>query len=74
MDRQEAIVRLPEVYVTALRLRDRGIPDDRIAELLDIHSDAVNSFFDLAESKLAALMAEPPPQRYEVQKPNPPVR
>jgi DNA-directed RNA polymerase specialized sigma24 family protein len=58
VDLDRAIELLPPIYAAALRLRWRGVPDDEVAEELGVHQDAVHSFFALAESKLAALMAD----------------
>ncbi|BBX34594.1 hypothetical protein MMAGJ_38760 [Mycolicibacterium mageritense] len=52
--RAEALQRLPLPYATALRLRDAGIPDDVIAECVDVDPDTLATFMRVAEAKLAA--------------------
>lgn len=59
MERGVAIDRLPPVYAEALRLEADGLAEGEIARRLSIDPDAVDSFFELARSKLAQLEALP---------------
>jgi hypothetical protein len=56
----EAVAELPITYAVALRLREAGATDGLIAAALDIEADAVESVLDLADAKLAALLARRP--------------
>ena len=55
MDRDAAIDQLPTPYGAAVRLRDQGVPAREIADQLSIDPDAVTTFFQLADAKLADL-------------------
>ena len=46
--------RLPLPYSEALRLRDAGVADDVIAEILAIEPEALDTLIRIAEAKLAA--------------------
>lgn len=54
--RVEALRRLPEAYALALRLRDRGVTEEKIAERLGIDPTAVGPLLVLAEAKLRAML------------------
>lgn len=54
--RRAAIDWLPLPYSSALRMRDAGIPDDLIAECIGVAPDAMQTFLQLAEAKLAARL------------------
>jgi hypothetical protein len=58
--RAESLRRLPLPYATALRMRDAGITDEVIAELVGVDLDALPTFMRVAEAKLAATSEEPP--------------
>ena len=55
MDRATALRQLPAVYARALRLRDLGVDDDRVAEFLDIPAESIPALFRIAEAKLMEL-------------------
>jgi hypothetical protein len=55
MDRASALRQLPTVYARALRLRDLGVDDDRVAESLDIPAESIPALFRIAEAKLLEL-------------------
>ncbi|TXH14579.1 MAG: hypothetical protein E6R02_00835 [Gammaproteobacteria bacterium] len=55
--REQALRRLPLSYSLALRLRDAGVELDAIGEYVDVEPAALAGFFELAEAKLAALLA-----------------
>lgn len=55
--REDALRQLPLPYSLALRLRDAGVASEVICEYVDVEPPALASFFQLAEAKLAALMA-----------------
>lgn len=57
MDEESALARLPETYAAALRLRQKGLEEEAIAEQLDLEPQAVGPLLQLAEAKLAALRA-----------------
>ena len=46
--------RLPLPYSEALRLRDAGVADDVIAEILGIEPEALDTLMRVADAKLAA--------------------
>lgn len=46
--------RLPLPYSEALRLRDAGVADPVIAEILGIEPEAMSTLMRVAEAKLAA--------------------
>jgi hypothetical protein len=52
--RRAALDRLPLPYSEALRLRDAGVGDDVIAEILAIEPEALGTLMRIAEDKLAA--------------------
>jgi hypothetical protein len=58
--RPESLARLPLPYATALRLRDAGIADETIAECVGVDHDALETFMQVAEAKLAAASEQPP--------------
>lgn len=58
MDLDDALGALPRPYAEALRLRDRGLDADGIAEELDVPVSAVASLLRLADMKLARLLTE----------------
>jgi hypothetical protein len=55
MDRASALRQLPAVYARALRLRDLGVDDDGVAELLDIPAESIPALFRIAEAKLLEI-------------------
>ena len=59
VDRTTALNLLPEAYAEALRLRDAGYQPAEIARRLEIAPEAVTSALELAEAKLARLIADP---------------
>jgi len=61
MDREQALEQLPETHAAALRLRSRGFDDDAIARALGFKPDAVAPLLQVADAKLAALLAGRPP-------------
>jgi DNA-directed RNA polymerase specialized sigma24 family protein len=63
MDREQAIEQLPETHAAAIRLRARGFDDNAIAKALHVQAEAVPTLLEIADQKLAALIAgEPAPQ------------
>ena len=61
VDRADALELLPDAYADALRLRDAGHPPAEIARRLGIAHEAVATALELAEAKLARLLAENEP-------------
>ena len=59
MDREQALEQLPETHAAALRLHSRGLDDDAIAATLTLEPEAVALLLQVADAKLAALLAEP---------------
>jgi DNA-directed RNA polymerase specialized sigma24 family protein len=57
MNRDTAFESLPPGYATAIRLRDAGWRSTEIARQLRIASEAVASTLELADAKLARLLA-----------------
>jgi DNA-directed RNA polymerase specialized sigma24 family protein len=57
VDRADALDSLPEAYAAALRLRDGGSEPAEIARRLGIAPEAVAGALELAEAKLARLLA-----------------
>jgi DNA-directed RNA polymerase specialized sigma24 family protein len=57
MDREQAIEQLPETHAAAIRLRARGFDDNAIAQALHVQVEAVPSLLEIADQKLAALIA-----------------
>jgi len=55
-------MRLPEAHAEALRLRDRGVGEEAIAELLEIPIEAVAPLVRIAEAKLARLLDSKAPE------------
>ena len=55
--RRAALDRLPLPYSEALRLRDAGIAEAVIAEIIGVEPEALPSLIALGEAKLAAAMA-----------------
>lgn len=47
---------LPHAYALALELRDLGLPNEEIAERLDIEPTAVGPLLVMAEAKLEAIL------------------
>jgi hypothetical protein len=60
VDREQALEQLPETHAAALRLRSRGLDDDAIAAALTLEPEAVALLLQIADAKLAALLAERP--------------
>jgi DNA-directed RNA polymerase specialized sigma24 family protein len=58
VDREQAIEQLPETYAAALRLRGRGFDADAIAAALSLSPEAVPPLLEIADSKLAPLIAQ----------------
>jgi hypothetical protein len=58
VDREQALEQLPETHAAALRLRSRGLDDDAIAAALTLEPEAVALLLQVADAKLAALLAE----------------
>jgi DNA-directed RNA polymerase specialized sigma24 family protein len=56
MDRESALRRLSPAYEQALRLRDRGLDEQAIAQRLNLAAEAVGTLLLLGEAKLARLM------------------
>jgi len=56
-DRRAALDRLPLPYSEALRLRDAGVADAVIAEILGIEPVAIGTLMRVAEAKLAAALS-----------------
>lgn len=59
VDRADALDSLPETYAAALRLRDAGSDTAEIARCLRIAPEAVPNALELAQAKLARLLAVP---------------
>lgn len=57
MDREQAIEQLPETHAAAIRLRARGFDDNAIALALHVETEAVPTLLEIADQKLAALIA-----------------
>jgi hypothetical protein len=57
MDRTAAIAELPEVYATALRLRDEHVDRAAIANRLGIEIEAVEPLLRVAVAKLGGILA-----------------
>ena len=57
MKREAALDSLPPAYAVALRLRDDGLGPAEIALRLSIAPEAVASTLELADAKLARLIA-----------------
>ena len=53
-NRRAALDRLPLPYSEALRLRDAGVAEAVIAEILGIEPEAISTLMRVAEAKLAA--------------------
>jgi predicted DNA-binding protein (UPF0251 family) len=58
--RAESLERLPLPYAVALRLRDAGVADEKIAEQVGVDRAALPTFMRVAEAKLATASDEPP--------------
>lgn len=58
MDRSSALELLPEAYADALRLRDARVQPAEIAQRLRIAPEALTAALELAEAKLARLLAD----------------
>jgi DNA-directed RNA polymerase specialized sigma24 family protein len=58
VDRSAAIEMLPDVYADVLRLRDAGHGPPEIARRLRIAPEAVATALEIAEAKLARLLAQ----------------
>ena len=56
VNRLTALAKLPDVYATALRLRDDGADDARVAAALGVDVSAVANVMRLAEAKLNRLL------------------
>jgi hypothetical protein len=52
--RAQSLKRLPMPYATALRLRDAGIAEELIADCVGVDLDALPTFMQIAQAKLAA--------------------
>jgi DNA-directed RNA polymerase specialized sigma24 family protein len=61
MDLAAAMNELPEVHAAALRMHHAGTGEDEIAETLGIEPEAVAPLLQVAEAKLASLLAAPDP-------------
>jgi predicted DNA-binding protein (UPF0251 family) len=57
VDRAEALELLPEAYAHALRLRDGRIEPTEMARRLGIAPEALSAALELADAKLARLLA-----------------
>jgi hypothetical protein len=57
--RDEALEQLPAAYAIAIRLRDSGAPEETIAAALGSEPGAITALLDIADRKLAALVAQP---------------
>ena len=55
--REAALNRLPRAYSIALRLRDIGAPPELIGEILEIDPEALVPLLQVADAKLAAVLA-----------------
>lgn len=44
------------MYGLALRLREQGVGDDLMAQILSVEPEALSALFELAEAKLTALL------------------
>jgi hypothetical protein len=55
--RAAAMRRLPGVYSLALRLREAGLAGDLIAECLAMQPESLDPLLQVAEAKLAAILA-----------------
>lgn len=51
-----ALRQLPIVYAVALRLRDASVPEDQIAQWLDLEPAAVRPLLEVAEAKLVHVL------------------
>lgn len=58
MNRRAALDRLPLPYSEALRLRDAGVSDELIAEIVGVEPEAFATLMRVAEAKLAAAVEE----------------
>jgi DNA-directed RNA polymerase specialized sigma24 family protein len=58
VDRAVALELLPEAYARALRMREAGSEPAEIARCLRIAPEAVPSALELADAKLARLIAD----------------
>ena len=63
--RAEALEQLPPVYSLALRLRDAGLSEERLAERLAVEPEALGPLLDVADAKLAAILGCEPSQCHE---------
>jgi hypothetical protein len=54
--RAGALAELPTVHALALRLRDEGEPQERIARLLGIEREAVGPLLEVAAAKLDEIL------------------
>lgn len=61
MDLATAMNELPEVHAAALRMHRAGTDDAEIARKLGIEPEAVAPLLQVAEAKLASLLAAPDP-------------
>ncbi len=57
VDRSSALELLPEAYADALRMRDARVQPAEIARRLGIAPEALTAALELAEAKLARLLA-----------------
>lgn len=57
VDRSSAVRQLPVLHAVAIRLRDEGLGDRVIAVALELEDDQVPTLLQIADSKLAHLMA-----------------
>ncbi len=60
MDCEWALAELPTAHAVALRMRDADARDEEIATALAIPPDGVALLLELAEAKLAAVLAAGP--------------
>ena len=56
MHHESAIAQLPDVYATALRLRDKGLGEQDIATRRSVDVEAVGPLLQVAAAKLGALL------------------
>ncbi len=61
MDLAAAMNELPEVHAAALRMHQAGNDEAEIAETLGVEPEAVAPLLQVAEAKLASLLAAPDP-------------
>jgi len=55
--RAQALHRLPVAYSLGLRLRDAGLTEELIAEVLGVEPEAVGPLLVVAQAKLDAILS-----------------